>query len=83
VIHRAGSKPWESTLVVSDSIHVTTSRDILSAMAEGRGPEQVSMALGYAGWEAGQLEAEMGQNSWLNVPFDERILFGTPYENRW
>jgi putative transcriptional regulator len=83
VIHRAGATPWESTLVVSDSIHVTTSRDILSAMAEGRGPEQVSMALGYAGWDAGQLEAEMAQNSWLNVPFDERILFGTPYENRW
>lgn len=82
VIHRAG-QPWESTLVVSDSIHVTTSRDILNAMAEGRGPEPVSMALGYAGWEAGQLEAEMAQNSWLNVPFDERILFGTPYENRW
>ncbi|MGC3981696.1 MAG: YqgE/AlgH family protein [Steroidobacteraceae bacterium] len=82
VIHRAG-KPWESTLVVSESIHVTTSRDILNAIAEGRGPEQITMALGYAGWEAGQLEAEMAQNAWLNVPFDERILFGTPYENRW
>ncbi len=82
VIHRAGT-PWESTLVVSDSIHVTTSRDILNAIAEGRGPEPVSMALGYAGWEAGQLEAEMAQNAWLNVPFDERILFGTPYEFRW
>lgn len=82
VIHRAGPT-WESTLVVSDRIHVTTSRDVLTAIAEGRGPEPVSMALGYAGWEAGQLEAEMAQNSWLNVPFNERILFDTPYEQRW
>jgi putative transcriptional regulator len=83
VIHRSSATTWESTLVVSESIHVTTSRDILSAMAEGRGPDQVTMALGYAGWDAGQLEAEMAQNSWLNVPFDERILFGTPFEHRW
>lgn len=82
VIHRAG-EPYESTLVLSDSLHVTTSRDVLTAIAEGRGPEPVSMALGYAGWEAGQLEAEMAQNSWLNVPCDERILFDTPYEQRW
>ncbi len=82
VIHRAGPT-WESTLVVSDSIHITTSRDILIAIAEGRGPEIANMALGYAGWEAGQLEAEMAQNSWLNVPFNERILFDTPYDQRW
>ncbi|MGE0114743.1 MAG: YqgE/AlgH family protein [Steroidobacteraceae bacterium] len=82
VIHRAG-QPWESTLAVSEHIHVTTSRDILTALAEGRGPEPLSMALGYAGWEAGQLEAEMAQNAWLNVPFNERILFDTPFEQRW
>jgi putative transcriptional regulator len=41
------------------------------------------MALGYAGWEAGQLEAEMAQNAWLTVPFEERILFDTPFEQRW
>lgn len=82
VIHRAG-QPWESTLVVSDSIHVTTSRDVLTALAEGRGPQPISMALGYAGWEAGQLEAEMAQNAWLNVPCNERILFDTPFEQRW
>ena len=82
VIHRAG-QPWESTLMVSDRIHVTTSRDILTAIAEGNGPEQISMALGYAGWDAGQLEAEIAQNAWLNVPFNERILFDTPYEQRW
>lgn len=82
VIHRAG-RVWDSTLVVSNDIHVTTSRDILTAIAEGHGPAPLTMALGYAGWDAGQLEAEMAQNSWLTVPFDERILFDTPYEQRW
>jgi putative transcriptional regulator len=82
VIHRAGS-PWESTLAVSDSLHVTTSRDILSALANGTGPDTLCMALGYAGWDAGQLEAEVSQNSWLTVPADERILFDTPYDQRW
>lgn len=82
VIHRAGPL-WDATLVVSDNIHVTTSRDVLQAIAEGRGPTPMAMALGYAGWGAGQLEAEMAQNSWLNVPFDEPLLFDTPYEQRW
>ncbi len=82
IIHRAGPL-WDATIVVSDSIHVTTSRDVLQAIAEGRGPTPLSMALGYAGWEAGQLEAEMVQNSWLTVPFEERILFDTPFEQRW
>ncbi len=82
VIHRAGPL-WNSTLVVSEHIHVTTSRDILQSIAEGRGPSPLNMALGYAGWEAGQLEAEMAQNAWLTAPFEERILFDTPYEQRW
>ena len=82
VLHRAG-KPWDSTIAVSEQIHVTTSRDILTAIAKGDGPKQLTMALGYAGWEAGQLEAEIAQNSWLTVPFNERILFDTPFEQRW
>ena len=82
VIHRAGAN-WESTVKVSNQIHVTTSRDILNAVAAGQGPEPICMVLGYAGWEAGQLEAEVSQNSWLTVPVDERILFSTPYEQRW
>lgn len=82
VIHKAGT-PWESTLAVSDYLHVTTSRDILTALANGTGPDTVCMALGYAGWDAGQLEAEVSQNSWLTVPADDRILFDTPYEQRW
>lgn len=82
VIHRGGTS-WDSTLIISDTLNVTTSRDILTALANGTGPDTVCMALGYAGWEAGQLEAEVSQNSWLTVPADDRIVFDTPFEQRW
>jgi putative transcriptional regulator len=62
---------------------VTTSPDILDAMARGAGPETAIVALGYAGWSAGQLERELAQNAWLTVPADEQILFNTPFEQRW
>ena len=52
-------------------------------MARGGGPETALVALGYAGWSAGQLENEIAQNAWLTAPCDERILFDTPYEQRW
>jgi putative transcriptional regulator len=82
VIHRLGGS-WDSTLKVSDSIQVTTSRDVLAAMARGEGPPDAFIALGYAGWEAGQLEQEMLANAWLSVPADEAIIFDTPFEDRW
>ena len=82
VIHNGGAT-WESTLAISDALNVTTSRDVLSALANGTGPATACMALGYAGWDAGQLEAEVSQNSWLTAPANERILFDTPYEQRW
>jgi putative transcriptional regulator len=82
VIHNTGG-PWEHTRQVSSRIHVTTSPDILNAMARGSGPPTALVALGYAGWSAGQLETELGQNAWLTAPCDERILFATPYEQRW
>ncbi|MEI8297325.1 MAG: YqgE/AlgH family protein [Pseudomonadota bacterium] len=78
-----GTSPWDATLQVSPTLHVTTSRDILNSMAHGTGPHQAVVALGYAGWEAGQLEQEIRSNAWLNVPADEAILFHTPYEERW
>jgi putative transcriptional regulator len=74
---------WESTLQVSPTLQVTSSRDILNSIARGAGPEQAVIALGYAGWEAGQLEEEIRSNAWLNVPVDETILFATPVEQRW
>ncbi|MCG5514741.1 MULTISPECIES: YqgE/AlgH family protein [Ectothiorhodospira] len=74
---------WTSTLQVSDQISVTTSRDILEAMAQGSGPESYLIALGYAGWGPGQLEQEIGENAWLTCPSDPDILFQQPAEKRW
>lgn len=82
VVHRAGGT-WDSTLKVSESIHVTTSRDVLAALAGGSGPQDAFVALGYAGWQAGQLEEEIRANAWLNVPASEAIVFGMPFEERW
>ena len=74
---------WESSFKISDSICVTTSRDILVAIAEGRGPERAIVTLGYAGWSAGQVETELKENAWLTAPASETILFDTPIEQRW
>ncbi len=74
---------WESSLPFSERVHLTTSRDILDALARGAGPENAVIALGYAGWGAGQLEDEMAQNAWLTVPADARLLFDTPLDERW
>ena len=76
-------KTYESTLEVSSEIRLTLSRDIIDAMAAGNGPEQRLVALGYAGWDAGQLEQEMLANSWLNVPATPEIVFETPFAERW
>jgi putative transcriptional regulator len=82
VLHSPGPR-WDSTLPVSERLHLTTSRDVLDALAQGEGPAEAVIALGYAGWDAGQLEAEMAQNAWLTVPADERLLFSTPAAERW
>lgn len=82
VLHRPGGH-WDSTHRVSESVQVTTSRDVLSAMARGTGPQDAFIALGYASWDAGQLERELLENSWLTVPMSERIVFELPYADRW
>ena len=82
VLHSTETK-WQSTLEVSPEISLTASRDIIAAMAEGRGPRQSLITLGYAGWGEGQLEAEIAANSWLTVPADKNIIFDTPLEQRW
>ena len=56
---------------------------MLKAIADGSGPERCVLALGYAGWESGQLEQEMLDNSWLNVPATPQIVFDTPFADRW
>lgn len=82
VVHEPLGK-WESTLAVTELLGVSTSRDILTAIAEDRGPKECLVALGYAGWAAGQLEHEIVENSWLSAPANHAILFNTPVEHRW
>ena len=78
-----GQREWDSTLVISDTLALTTSRDILEAIAEGEGPQRVVVALGCAGWGAGQLEYELGENSWLTVEADLGVIFDTPVAERY
>jgi putative transcriptional regulator len=82
VLH-GGERAWDSTLAISEGLYVTTSRDVLEAIATGDGPANVAVALGCAGWGAGQLEYELTENSWLTVPADAELLFATPLEGRW
>ena len=74
---------WEATLKVTDRIGITSSNDILKALASESGPETYLVALGYAGWGAGQLEQELADNAWLNGPADPEILFNTADDERW
>ncbi len=87
VLHEPDAEPagadFDATVAVTDAIRVTTSQDILSAMARGQGPKRALVALGYAGWGAGQLENELAQNAWLSVPATPQIIFETPFEQRW
>ncbi len=82
VLHDGGSA-WDSTLPITESLSLTTSRDILIAMAQGKGPEQAVVALGCAGWGAGQLEFELVENTWLTVAADSAVVFELPLEQRW
>jgi len=74
---------FESSLEINEQIMVTTSRDVLAAIALGQGPERFIVALGYAGWGDGQLESEMRENAWLSVPIDSAIVFDLPLKERW
>ena len=74
---------YDSSIQINDDIMVTTSRDVLVAIAAGKGPEKFLVALGYAGWGDGQLEFEMRQNAWLSVPADKAILFESALPQRW
>ena len=74
---------WEATLKVTDTIGITSSRDILADIAGGEGPDHAIITLGYAGWGAGQLEQELAANTWLSGPASSKIVFETPSEQRW
>lgn len=76
-------KKWESSVAISDEIAITSSKDILEAIAAGEGPQKTFCALGYAAWAPGQLELEMAQNSWLSGPMQPKLLFETEDDQRW
>ena len=81
VLHEPAGN-WQSTLRVGDAIGLTTSKDILEAVGRGEGPDKLLVTLGYAGWSAGQLEHELGQNAWLTVEAKDAIIFDLPSEER-
>ena len=81
VLHQPAGK-YASSLPLA-GMALTTSRDVLEAVAGGKGPDRLLVALGYSGWGAGQLEDELAQNAWLTVEADQGILFETPAEDRY
>lgn len=82
ILHNDG-RSWDSSLHLGNGLTVSTSRDILTALAAGEGPDQFLVLLGYSGWSAGQLEDELADNAWLNAPASEHIIFNAPITQRW
>ena len=80
VLHPSGPQ-FQATLELGE-LGLSTSQDVLFAIADGAGPEKYLITLGYAGWEAGQLEAELADNAWLTCPADNAILFDLPFDQR-
>ena len=74
---------FNSTLSVPGGLEMTTSKDVLEALAAGDGPKRILITLGYSGWSAGQLEDELGRNGWLTVGADPAVIFDTPIEARY
>jgi putative transcriptional regulator len=77
------SKPYSSTLPITPDVSLTTSKDVLEAVASGSGPQKMLVTLGYSGWGAGQLEGEIAANAWLTAPANPQILFDLPAEQRY
>ncbi|KOO05135.1 YqgE/AlgH family protein [Vibrio nereis] len=82
ILHHPKDK-YESSIQMTDNISVTTSRDILSVLGTEAEPNKYLVALGYSGWEAGQLEIELSENSWLTIEADPDVIFNTPINERW
>jgi putative transcriptional regulator len=78
-----GTGPYNSTMSVRGGLEMTTSKDVLEALAGGSGPKKVLITLGYSGWQPGQLEDELGRNGWLTVDADPAVIFDTPIAQRY
>lgn len=83
VLHTVDDRTWESSIQPAADLKLTTSRDVLAAIAGNEAPERYLFALGYAGWAAGQLEQELRDNAWLTAPADRDLLFDVPLDQRW
>ncbi len=83
VLHSADFRIEQSTLVIDEGICLTATLEILRALADGSGPASAVLALGYAGWNAGQLENEILANGWLNCPADPEVIFKTAIDDRY
>jgi putative transcriptional regulator len=79
----AAESVYASTMTIPGGLEMTTSRDVLEALATGAGPRRVFITLGYASWGKGQLESELSENSWLTVAADPAVIFDTPVEERY
>lgn len=82
VIHRP-SGLWRSSLNLKENVTVTTSDDIIKALAEDQGPEDVLITLGYAGWSKEQIDSEVKMNQWLVCPATPELLYEVPFDQRW
>lgn len=78
-----GASPYNSSLQVPGGLSMTTSKDVLEALASGNGPKRVLVTLGYSGWSAGQLEDEIARNGWITVDAEPAVIFDTPTEQRY
>ena len=78
-----GSSVYASTLTVPGGLEMTTSRDVLEALSSGVGPRRVLITLGYSSWGEGQLESELGENTWLTVPASAEVIFDVPMAERY
>ncbi len=75
--------PYASTMTIPGGLEMTTSKDVLEALAHGAGPRRVLVTLGYSAWGEGQLESELAENSWLTVGADVSVIFETPVQERY
>ncbi len=82
VLHNHGNK-WKNTLKIKDELYITTSQEILAAIAAGEIIDNYFIALGYAAWKPGQLEEEVAKNDWLICDITPELLFHIPFEQRW